>query len=260
MLLDAAELRPRLVDDGPYAALDLVTVTGSTNTDLVAAASRGAADRTVLIAEEQNAGRGRMDRSWVSPRAFGLHVSVLLRPELPPAALTRLPLVAGIAVAETIVAACALPVSLKWPNDVLLGTGEQRRKTAGILAEATAGPHSTAVVVGMGLNVHHGPDDLPPRADGVPATSLAAEGSDVDRTELVVALLDEFARLERVWRSHAGDLVEPGLLDSYRAWCGTLGQRVRADLGDSPVHGTAIDVDDNGGLLLRTGDGAVVTV
>ncbi|MHA6802407.1 biotin--[acetyl-CoA-carboxylase] ligase [Salinifilum ghardaiensis] len=257
-LLDPETLRTRLVEHGPYAALDVVTVTGSTNTDLVAAAGRGAVDRTVLLAEEQRTGRGRRDRSWISPRGFGLHASVLLRPELPLASLARLPVVAGLAAAETISTGYLLPVSLKWPNDVLIG--EPGRKVAGILAETTTGGGGAAAVLGMGINVHHAREDLPQQAGAAEPTSLDAEGAGVDREEFAVQLLREFARFEGMWRAAGGDLARAGLLERYRRHCGTIGRQVRVDLTDGALHGTAVDVDDTGGLLLRTESGELTAV
>ncbi|PRW62448.1 biotin--[acetyl-CoA-carboxylase] ligase [Actinopolyspora mortivallis] len=252
--LDADALRARLVENGPYTALDVVTVTGSTNTDLVAAANSGAADRTVLVAEEQQAGRGRMRRSWVSPRHYGLHVSVLLRPVVAAhSALSWVPLLAGTALAETVRETTGLDAVLKWPNDLLLG---HQRKAAGILADAVSTMDGMAVVLGMGVNVHHESADLPESAGGLPATSLAAEGVKVDRTELLATLLERLSRAEYQWRTGATDGVERGLLERYRALCSTLGMRVRVELGGSRVlEGTARDVDEHGRLVVRGRDG-----
>ncbi|GAA2781444.1 biotin--[acetyl-CoA-carboxylase] ligase [Saccharopolyspora taberi] len=258
-MLDAGRLRAKLVDSGPYAALDVVEVTGSTNTDLTAAAASGAADRTVLIAEEQRSGRGRMQRDWVSPRGCGLNVSVLLRPRVDPAVLALLPLVAGVALAETVDRATGVRAALKWPNDLLLG--EEQRKAAGILAEATAGPDGVAVVLGMGVNVHHRAEQLPTGAGGLPATSLVEEGADVDREAFAVELLLAFAEFEDAWRSAGGDLERTGLLDRYQRWCATIGQAVRVELGgDEQLHGTAVGVDAGGRLVVRTSDGGLTPV
>ncbi|MFR9731068.1 biotin--[acetyl-CoA-carboxylase] ligase [Saccharopolyspora sp. MS10] len=255
-LLDAAELRGRLVDEGPYAALDVVTTTGSTNTDLAAAAAGGAADRTALFAEEQRAGRGRLNRTWTSPRGRGLHVSVVLRPGVPPEAVSWLPLLAGIALAGTVREMYGVPAALKWPNDLLLGDGQEWRKAAGILAEAVPTPDGLAVVLGIGVNVHHGPEDLPRGAGGLPATSLADQGVEVDRQEFAVRLLTELAAVDDRWRAHGGDVLTSGLLDRYQRFCGTLGQRVRVQLGERELLGTATGVDAGGRLVVRGADGA----
>ncbi|MEV0054107.1 biotin--[acetyl-CoA-carboxylase] ligase [Saccharopolyspora shandongensis] len=260
VLLDGPRLRARLVDDGPYAALDVVVSTGSTNTDLMAAAGRGAADRTVLIAEEQLSGRGRMQRQWTSPRGHGLFVSVLLRPEVPPTAISWLPLIAGVALAETVERTTGVRATLKWPNDLLLGDGDEWSKGAGILGEAVTGPDGMAIVLGMGINVFQKREDLPRGAGGLPATSLAAEGADVDREEFAVALLTAFAEVDDRWRAADGDVVASGLLDRYRRLCGTLGQQVRVELGDDQLLGVAADIDETGRIVVRTPDGRTTAV
>ena len=252
--LDQERLRSRLVDAGPYAALDVVGLTGSTNGDLIAAAARGAADRTVLAAEEQAAGRGRLQRSWHSPRGQGLAVSVLLRPLVPNAALSWVPLLTGIAVVRAVDRTAGVPACLKWPNDLLLG--EQRSKAAGILAELVTGRDGMAIVVGIGVNVHHRREDLPSGSGGLPRTSLAAEGAQVDRAEFAEHLLTSLAELDDLWRAHGGDVVASGLADSYRQRCGTLGEQVRVDLGTERFEGTAEDIDDRGRLVVRSADGA----
>ncbi|KAA5833693.1 biotin--[acetyl-CoA-carboxylase] ligase [Saccharopolyspora hirsuta] len=261
VLLDGGRLRARLVDDGPYAALDVVTVTGSTNTDLAAAAGRGAADRTVLIAEEQQAGRGRMQRQWTSPRGRGLFVSVLLRPDVPQSTVSWLPLIAGVALAETVQRTTGVRASLKWPNDLLLGSGEEWLKAAGILGEAVAGPDGLALVLGMGINVLQERDELPRGAGGLPATSLAAEGAEVDREEFAVALLTAFAEADDRWRAASGDVVGSGLLDRYRQLCSTVGQQVRVELGpDEQLRGVATDIDAEGRLVVRAESGRTTAV
>jgi BirA family biotin operon repressor/biotin-[acetyl-CoA-carboxylase] ligase len=262
VLLDAERLRARLVDDGPYAALDVVLVTGSTNTDLVTAAGRGAADRTVLITEEQQAGRGRVQRTWVSLRGYGLYTSVLLRPQSVSAAeLAWLPLITGVALAEATQRTTGLPTALKWPNDLLLADGDRWYKAAGILADGLTTSEEIAVVVGIGVNVHHGPEQLPQEQGGLPATSFAALGAEVDREDFAVELLTTLAEVDDRWRRHAGDVVASGLLDRYQRWCGTLGQSVRVELSaQDSLYGTATEVDPSGRLVVRGVDGAVTPV
>ena len=166
--LDAEALRAAVV--GPWAQLDVVERTGSTNADLMAAAAAGAPDRTVLVAEYQEAGRGRMTRSWVSPRRDRAHRERAAAPGRG----ARRPGSAGCRCSPgwpcwtPCAGSASAPAGLKWPNDVLIGT--RPRKVAGILAEV-ADAHGPAVVIGIGLNVGAAPPDQPF------ATSLAAEGS-----------------------------------------------------------------------------------
>nr|WP_228047540.1 biotin--[acetyl-CoA-carboxylase] ligase [Saccharopolyspora sp. HNM0983] len=253
--LDQEWLRSRLVEAGPYAALDVVGLTGSTNSDLMAAAARGAVDRTVLLAEEQAQGRGRLQRQWHSPRGYGLQLSVLLRPPVPTAVLSWVPLLTGIAAVQAVDRAAGVPACLKWPNDLLLG--DEQRKAAGILGELVTGRDAPAIVIGIGLNVHHRSADLPSGSSGLPGTSLAVEGAEVDRAELAVSLLTALAELDDLWRAHGGDVSASGLADRYRARCGTLGRQVRVHLGSGSFEGTATDVDDSGRLVVRGADGSV---
>ncbi|GAA0920139.1 biotin--[acetyl-CoA-carboxylase] ligase [Pseudonocardia zijingensis] len=239
--LDAEALRTAL--SGRWAQVDVVERTGSTNADLLAAAAEGAPDRSVLVAEHQDAGRGRLARTWVAPPGTGLTVSVLLRPAgVPPARFAWLPLLAGLALLDSIRMVSDVPAGLKWPNDLLLGT--RQRKAAGILAEV-ADAVRPAIVVGIGLNVAASPPDQPA------ATSLADEGAVVDRTRMLSALLERLAEREAQWRDGRGDAESTRLRADYRAACTTLGSEVRVELpGGAALHGIAEDVDADGRLLL----------
>ncbi|MCP3800451.1 biotin--[acetyl-CoA-carboxylase] ligase [Allokutzneria sp. A3M-2-11 16] len=259
--LPADALRAELLaPNGPYTALDVLDRTGSTNTDLAAAAREGAPDRTVLIAEEQTAGRGRNTRSWVSPARAGIHVSVLLRPAgVPVARFGWLMMLGGVVVQRVLSGLCAVDAVLKWPNDLLVGP--DRAKCCGVLAEAVGGS-SPAVVLGIGVNVHQRADELPVGPGGLPPTSLALQGADcLERDRILVELLRELDFAERQWREHSGDPVRSGLVEQYRQVCGTLGQRVRVELPASGgatrfLLGVAEDVDDDGRLVVRTADGS----
>jgi BirA family biotin operon repressor/biotin-[acetyl-CoA-carboxylase] ligase len=261
-LLDAERMRVRLVDHGRYAAVDVVLTTGSTNSDLAEAARQGARDRTLLISEEQVSGRGRMSRSWVSPRGYGLYGSVLLRPEgIPRAALAWLPLITGVALAETVARTTDLRAALKWPNDLLLDDAGRWCKAAGILAEGVSSGDDMAVVVGIGVNVHHQRADLPRESGGLPPASLAALGARVDREKFAVELFTALAEIDDQWRSTGGDVLASGLFDRYQRWCGTVGQQVAVDLGSERVlRGTATGVDETGRLVVRGADGASTPV
>jgi BirA family biotin operon repressor/biotin-[acetyl-CoA-carboxylase] ligase len=247
--LDVDALRSRLV--GPYASVDFKPSTESTNADLVRAAADGAPDRTVLIADEQTAGQGRRGRSWVSPSGSGLYVSVLFRPDgVDPARQPWLTLIAGLALVR-VADWLGVDATLKWPNDLLLGA--ERRKGAGVLAEASSG----AVVVGMGLNIAPLPVDVVPGPGGLTPTSLADEGAtELDRTDIAERLLVHLSELEFDWRASGGDPRSTGLLDRYRERCSTLGQRVRVELsGGAELVGTGHDVTVDGTLVVRADDG-----
>ena len=258
--LDLAGLRAALLAPaGPVARLDVVARTGSTNADLLAAARAGAPDRSVLTAELQQTGRGRLDRSWLSPPGEGLTVSVLLRPTgVPPARLGWLPLLAGLSLLRTIREHTPLAAALKWPNDLLLGPpgGSPVAKCAGLLAEADAGGAQPVVVIGIGLNVRNRRAELP---EG--ASSLHAEGAEVRRNELLAALLRRLLEDEAVWRTAGGDAEAVGLWAAYRAGCATLGRAVRIEQpGGRSLLATAEDVDGDGRLVVRDEAGATRAV
>jgi BirA family transcriptional regulator, biotin operon repressor / biotin---[acetyl-CoA-carboxylase] ligase len=246
---------------GPWARLDVVDATGSTNADLAAAAADGAPDRTVLVAHRQDAGRGRRERVWEAAPAEGLTFSVLLRPtEVPVEQWGWAPLLAGLALVVAMedyrapASVATLEAALKWPNDLLLGP--DRRKGAGILAEVVpGGPAGQALVVGIGINVSTPEAELP---EG--GTSLLAQSVRRPRPDVLGDVLAVLASLDADWRAARGDAARAGLLAGYRSRCATLGQDVRVALpGGRELVGTAEDVDDDGRLLVRA-DGELQTV
>jgi BirA family biotin operon repressor/biotin-[acetyl-CoA-carboxylase] ligase len=239
-LREAALRRALLVPDGLWTGLRVVAETGSTNADLADAARAGAPEGTVLVAERQTAGRGRLGRQWQSPPRAGLAVSVLLRPKaVPVARYGWLPLLAGIALVESVRRVSDVDAYLKWPNDLLL-PGD--RKCGGILAEVVA---PGAVVLGIGLNVSLREDELP-RPD---ATSLALAGAPTDRDPLLRQLLRSLALGYSRW-------LDGSVRDDYLPHCGTIGRRVRVELPDGGVReGVAVDVDDDGRLVVSTPEG-----
>ncbi len=253
--LDVMALREQLVaPNGPYAAVDVVDTTGSTNADLLTSAENGAADRTVLIAEEQTAGRGRRSRTWVSPAGTGVYLSVLVRPTtVPQARLGTLGMVAGLALMHAARETAEIEATLKWPNDLLVGT--DRTKAAGVLSEVASG--AMAAVVGVGLNVTALPEGAEPGPGGLPAGSFAEVGAKVtDRTAITASFLRAFNELEAAWRLSDGDVARSGVLAGYREACSTIGQRVRAELPDgTSLNGVAVDVDEDGQLQLKLDDG-----
>jgi BirA family biotin operon repressor/biotin-[acetyl-CoA-carboxylase] ligase len=241
--LSAARLQ-RVVDGSAlWREIRVVDVTASTNADVAAAAALGAAEGLVIIAEEQRAGRGRLDRRWESPARTGLLVSVLLRPDVPASALPLLPLLVGLAAVESVRAVAGVPVGLKWPNDVLAGG----RKLGGVLAERLGGVGSASgVVVGIGLNVSTRAEELPLPT----ATSIHLEGGVIDREPLAKELLRALERRYAAFRSSGGSPVS--VLPAYRQVCETIGQRVEVQLPEGgAVMGTAVNVNDSGMLVVR---------
>jgi BirA family biotin operon repressor/biotin-[acetyl-CoA-carboxylase] ligase len=254
--LDAAALRSRAVrPDGLWREIEVVESTGSTNADLLARALAGEPEGTVLAAEEQRAGRGRMGRAWTSPPRAALTFSLLLKPAVPPARRGWLPLLTGVAVAEAVTKATGVETGLKWPNDLLAADA----KLAGILAEAAG----DAVVVGIGLNVSTEPAEFPsPRPGALPATSLRAAGAAApDREDILLAILEGFERWYRAWQQAGGDPDRSGLRPEYTRLCATIGRAVRAELpGGQALSGSAVGVDSDGRLLVLLSSGSEVAV
>ncbi len=221
---------------------------GSTNTAAMAAAAEGAPEGTVLLAEEQTAGRGRGANAWQSPRSTGIYCSSILRPALPPSDVLVLSLAAGLAVQAAIEQVDSrVHPDLKWPNDVLI----DGRKVCGILAEMNA--EATRVrylVVGIGINVNQAsfPKDLP-------ATSLRlATGSEWSRLELAAALLK---LLDREYRSLVGDAAaRESILRRFAessSW--VRDKNVRIEENGGSFEGTTAGLDSRGFLLVRTENG-----
>ena len=230
-----------------------VAETGSTNADLLRAASEGASEGLVLIADHQSAGRGRLDRSWVAPAGSSLLVSLLLRPVLDPEHLFLITAATGVASAEAAAEIAGVRCGVKWPNDlVALDPSAVDRKLSGVLAESLlVDGRVVALVVGMGLNVNW-PDQLP---EELAATAIALNhlaGRSVDREELLVAWL---RRLDH-WLDVIGDGTDPQgreqLLDAVRARSATLGRRVRVEMAASTREGEAVSIDEQGRLHVMT--------
>jgi BirA family biotin operon repressor/biotin-[acetyl-CoA-carboxylase] ligase len=234
-------------DSALWRSLEVVQEIGSTNAALAAAAADDAPEGTVLVAEHQVSGRGRLDRVWTSPPRAGLTVSFLLRPDVPAARRGWLPLLTGVALAEAVGEVTGVRASLKWPNDLLALDG---RKLAGILAESSG----TAVVVGVGLNVSTTTAELPDTA-----TSLSrVTGATVDRAPVLLAFLRAVERRYRQWTAALGDPVSSGLARDYLAWSSTVGTDVAVSLPDgSTLAGRATAVDWDGRLVVATPAGQV---
>jgi BirA family biotin operon repressor/biotin-[acetyl-CoA-carboxylase] ligase len=246
--LDGRALATALTADSHlWRSLEVVPEIGSTNAALLAAAAEDAPEGTVLVAEHQVSGRGRLDRVWTSPAGAGITVSFLLRPDVPSARRGWLPLLTGVALAEAVGEVPGVRASLKWPNDLLAADGA---KLAGILAEAAGG----AVVVGVGLNVSTRADELPETG-----TSLAlTAGRPVDRSAVLLQFLRGFERRYLAWGATLGDPVSSGLARDYLAWCSTIGAHVVVTLPDgSTLEGVAESVDWDGRLVVRAAEGAV---
>jgi BirA family biotin operon repressor/biotin-[acetyl-CoA-carboxylase] ligase len=258
--LSATRLRRDLAPDG--FDLQIVERTASTNADLAEAARRGAPEGTVLLAESQEAGRGRLGRTWMSPPRAGLTYSVLFRPpaDRPTTTYGWLPLLAGLSLVVALREHAGIEAALKWPNDVVLvdpDTDGSERKVAGILSEVVTGADepAPAVVIGVGLNVTTRAEEFAalPSSALTPTSLLLGGSRTTDREIVLKAHLRVLARTYAAWRSEPGSLAP-----LYRSVCRTLGGPVRVELpGGDSLSGTATDIDDEGRLLVTDPAGAV---
>ncbi|HEU5487118.1 MAG TPA: biotin--[acetyl-CoA-carboxylase] ligase [Microlunatus sp.] len=248
-VFDTERLRAELADaDSLWREVEVVAETGSTNADLAARARAGEAAGVVLATDHQSAGRGRLGRSWTAPPGRSIAMSVLLQPSRPDG-WTWLPLLAGLAVADSLRALADVPALLKWPNDVLV----EDAKICGILGERVDTTTAPACVLGLGVNVHLTAAELP-----VPtATSLALlrPGVRFDRAEIAATVLAALALLYHRWEAGR----DTDLREEYLARCDTVGRTVQVLRPDgSGTRGEAVDVDPAGQLRVRTGAGVEV--
>ncbi|WP_302080693.1 biotin--[acetyl-CoA-carboxylase] ligase [Salinibaculum rarum] len=218
----------------------------STNERARELGSAGDSD-VAVVADEQTGGKGRLDRAWSSPSG-GIWLSILLRPDVPPAHAPAFTLAAAVATTRAAREA-GVDAQIKWPNDVLVpagDTGETDKKLAGILTEMEGEADRISwLVVGIGINANVEVDDLPAETA---ATSIRAEVGDVDRRVFVQRLLEEFDALR-------ADL--DSVVPAWREYAATLGQRVRIDTPGGEVIGEAVDVTFPGTLVVDTDDGRI---
>ena len=239
--LDIEAVRARLQAHGRVGTVVYLEQCDSTNAQ-AAALPLAAGTWALVVAEEQTAGRGRLNRSWASPPRSGLLFSVALSTPPAPGHLSLLPLLVGLAVAEQS-AAQGVPARVKWPNDVIVSDETAAvRKLGGVLLERTA----HAVIAGVGINVF----STPSAHDAPEATALADHGLVGQEGMREVLLADSTAAILATWEAlQVGDVGR--LVATYRDTCATLGRQVRASLPDgSQLVGEAVDIDDTGRLLV----------
>ncbi|MBF0485885.1 MAG: biotin--[acetyl-CoA-carboxylase] ligase [Candidatus Omnitrophica bacterium] len=209
--------------------------------------TEGAAEGTVVVAETQTKGRGRMGRTWSSPKARGIYFSIILRPSCAPSAVSGLTLLAAVAVSEAMEKVSGLKALIKWPNDLLL----EGKKVCGILTELRAETDRVSFVcLGVGINVNNTFSQLLPEA-----TSLRIEKKEmVSRVELLQEILRS---LERRYRAALKSGFS-SVLNDWKARSATLNRKVRFTERGVSFEGTAFDVDSDGALLVRLEGGKVM--
>jgi BirA family biotin operon repressor/biotin-[acetyl-CoA-carboxylase] ligase len=221
----------------------------STNTELARLASEGAEEGLSIVADEQTAGRGRLQRAWSSPKGAGLYFSILLRPTIPQIYWPLITLMAALAAGDALSEACGLATDIKWPNDLLSG----ERKICGILAEAIDTPAGRAVIVGIGINLTQGafPAEL-----GNAATSVVeATGRRPERQAILEVLLQSLSRWYSVLATPEEIVSAWSDRSSY-----AMGKLVQVSNGNESWHGTTCGLEPDGALRLRTANGEIKVV
>ncbi len=221
----------------------------STNAVLRKMGERGALEGTVVVADEQTAGRGRAGRSWFSPPGVGLWLSVLLAPRLPPRELAPLSMVTAVSVADSLRRDFGIDGRVKWPNDVMAGG----RKLGGILLESLqgAGGPVERLVVGIGLNVNLEAADLPPEIAATAVSMRTLLLRPVSRLEVLKTILDAF---DADWaRFQAGGF--EAFHDRYVELSTVLGKRIEVASDAETIAGTAVEITPDGALVVEDGQG-----
>ena len=226
----------------------------STNTRAKAMAANGASHGTVLIAGSKTGGRGRMGRSFSSPRGMGVYLSVILRPNCAPDKLMHLTCAAAVAACRAVENASGISPRIKWKNDLVWG----KQKLGGILTELSLNSATGLVeyaIIGIGINCCQSVADFPPELQNTAISVTQISGAYCSPVRLAAALTDALYETDSLLLSD-----KKTILDAYRSRCMTLGKEISVLRGDEIRHGTALDLDEDGELIVRFSDGTVETV
>ena len=219
--------------------------TGSTNDDLKALARKGAPHGTVLIADRQNGGHGRMGRSFHSPGGVGIYFSILLQPNCAPGELMHLTCATAVAMCEAIEQAVGFRPGIKWTNDLVCG----KRKLGGILTELGLSPKGGVdyAIIGIGINCCQRPEDFPEEIRNIAASLSMVTEQEIDRAKVAAAMMDVLYRMDQNLLTG-----KTAMLDAYRRDCITIGQDISLlRVGEEVRHGKAIGMDDDGALIVE---------
>ena len=242
------EIAARLKTEWLGHNINYKTSTVSTNELCKQMAMQEAADGTVCLAEEQTGGKGRLSRGWFSPKGKGLWFSILLKPSFLPQEASKCTLLAAVAVVQAINSFAGVNATIKWPNDILL----DGKKLVGILTEMSAEfGHINYIVVGIGINVSVEPEDVPAefRASAISLAAVAKEN--ISRVELLARVLENFEQLYE-------EVLQQGFAPVFKLWrqhTSTLGKEVKVVAPTETYIGKAIDIDEEGLLIVEKADG-----
>ena len=225
----------------------------STNTRARELARQGAPHGTVLIADHQTGGRGRRGRSFHSPAGSGIYMSVILRPHCAPQQIMHLTCAAAVAMCDAVESAVGFRPGIKWTNDLVCG----KRKIAGVLTELGFDNRGNVdfAVIGIGINCCQQEADFPEDIRSIAGSLTSISGQSIDRAVVAAAMMDALYRMDTellTGKAH--------ILNRYRKDCITLGKEISLVRGEEIRHGTALDIDDAGALIVRFPDGTAEAV
>ncbi|MBI5560450.1 MAG: biotin--[acetyl-CoA-carboxylase] ligase [Deltaproteobacteria bacterium] len=224
----------------------------STNSKALELARKNAPEGTVVVADAQEKGRGRVGRTWLSPAEANIYTSIILRPDITPQSALALTLMAAVAVAESVAAFIPRRVCVKWPNDVLI----DGRKVAGILTEMSSEvDRVNFVVVGIGVNVNMDMKKTPAAIRGSATSVMEKKGVETSRAALVGAL---YSNIEK-WYKRFMEEGPPPVISAWRKFFNGEGKPVKVK-GVAGLTGICLGIDDSGALLVRTGAGVIEKV
>lgn len=223
---------------------------GSTNTAAMEFAAKGYPDGTVVIADAQTRGKGRLGRTWVSPPGRNLYMSIILKPEIPPRDATVLTLMSAVACTSAIKKLTLVPVSIKWPNDLIV----RNKKLGGILTEIRADmDRIITAIIGIGININLETEDMPDDIKTL-ATSIKLEtGESHSRTIFAVEILKEIDK----WYDTLIKLGKKTIIEEWLQLSSTIGQTVKVTTGDAVITGIAEGIDSEGVLILKLPDASL---
>lgn len=246
---------PNLPQAHPWGnSVIILDTVDSTNTRAKALAAAGAPHGTVVLADSQSCGRGRMGRSFCSPSGQGIYMSVILRPNRKPDQLMHLTCAAAVAVCNAVEEAAGFRPQIKWINDLVAGN----RKLGGILTELSIDPRTGLTdyaIIGIGINCSQAQEDFPPELRSIACSAAMITGKAIDRNQLASTMIAALEDMSRRLFSHKADIMA-----RYRKDCLTIGKQVRVLASDTSREAVALDVDDDGSLTVLFPDGRQGTV
>lgn len=249
------EILSLLPGDFPWRSqIQYYETVDSTNTMAKAMILKGAPEGTVLIADRQTGGRGRLGRTFQSPANMGVYLSVILRPDCMPSDLMHLTCATGVAMCNAVESVCGFRPGVKWTNDLVWGT----KKLAGILTELVLEPGTGKVagaVLGIGINCMQTREDFPEELRDMAASLNMAAPGRVTQNAMAAAMVRSLYEMNQMLLPEKSRLME-----QYRRDCITVGRQVSLVRGDETRHGEALDIDDDGALVVRFEDGTIQAV